>query len=419
MPDNTTISKKRLWPITTNRWLVSLMLVWGIVFSIILGSQDSLTARLYRIAAVIILTAFSIWLTLRKPRLGAVLALILSTIGLAAGIAVGVRFLNSNGLCWQALAGLAGLLAGLGQLVLGSSIFLSGTRLIWRLIAIPVIILIIAVLTWTFTPAFLATYVPHDVKINQTPPIAEAHPVNYTTKEGVDLFAWYIPPTNGTAVILRHGSGSSGKDVLNHAAVLVNHGYGVLITDARGHGRSGGIAMDFGWYGDADIDAAVDFLLSQPVVNAQRIAVVGLSMGGEEAVGAIADNPHIAAVVAEGATARTEADKAWYRDAYGFRGSIQTGLEWMQYTLTDLLTDAAKPVSLAEAAAQGGRPVLLITAGKVEEEHYAAAYIKRHAPGKVIIWNVAEAGHIQGLSAAPAEWEAAVTGFLDTALGLQ
>jgi dienelactone hydrolase len=177
--------------------------------------------------------------------------------------------------------------------------------------------------------------------------------------------------------------------------------------------------MDFGWYGDADIDAAVSFLLNQTEVDSQKIAVVGLSMGGEEAVGAIAGNAHIAAVVAEGVTARTEADKTWYRDIYGFRGSIQVGLEWLEYTFTDLLTDATKPISLAQAVTRVQRPVLLITAGKIEDEQYTAAYLHQQAPDTVTVWNIPEAGHIQGLSVAPAEWEAAVTGFLEKALGLQ
>jgi uncharacterized protein len=418
MPDNTILPGKSFWLTTTSRWLVSLMVIWGIVLSVILGSQDSLSGRLYRIAGVLVITAFSIWLTLRKPRMGAVSALILSTIGLAAGIAVGVRFLSSSGFSWQALTGLAGLLAGIGLLVFGCVVIEFGTRLAWRLISIPVIILIITVLTWTFLPAFLATYVPHTANIQQTPPIQGAQPVYFTAEDGVNLFAWYIPPTNGAAVILRHGSGSTGSDTFNYAAVLVKHGYGVLITDARGHGSSSGTAMDFGWYGDTDINAAVTFLLNHPEVDPQKIAVIGLSMGGEEAVGAIATNTHIAAVVAEGATARSEKDKTWYRDVYGFRGSIQIGLEWLEYNLTDLLTDAAKPISLAQAVKQAQKRVLLITAGKIEDEQYTATYLQKQAPDKVTVWNIPEAGHIQGLSLVPGEWEATVTGFLDQALSL-
>ena len=44
--------------------------------------------------------------------------------------------------------------------------------------------------------------------------------------------------------------------VLDQAAVLARHGYGVLLYDARGMGRSGGRAMNFGWYGDRDLAAA-------------------------------------------------------------------------------------------------------------------------------------------------------------------
>ena len=37
----------------------------------------------------------------------------------------------------------------------------------------------------------------------------------------------------------------------------VQDGFGVLAFDAGGHGRSEGRAMDFGWYGDEDVRAAV------------------------------------------------------------------------------------------------------------------------------------------------------------------
>jgi pimeloyl-ACP methyl ester carboxylesterase len=226
-----------------------------------------------------------------------------------------------------------------------------------------------------------------------------------------------VSSDNGAAVVLRHGSSSTANDTLGHAAVLARHGYGVLVTDARGHARSGGRAMDFGWYGDRDIAAAVSFLATLPEVDAGRIAVVGLSMGGEEALGSAAAEPRIAAVVAEGATGRTDADKAWFADLYGFRGQIQLGLEWLGYTLTDLLTDASKPIPLGDAVrAAAPRPVLLIAGGRVPDEGHAAAYIQQHAPASVTVWVVPGAGHIQGLSVAPDEWERTVIGFLDAAL---
>src|SRR5690606_29218420 len=119
------------------------------------------------------------------------------------------------------------------------------------------------------------------------------------------------------------------------AAVLAGAGYGVLMIDARGHGDSGGRAMDFGWHGDADIVAATAFLAGRPEVDPDRIGAVGMSMGGEQAIGASGGDPRIRAVVAEGATARTAADAAWLSDRYGLRGALQEQIEKVQDLVTD------------------------------------------------------------------------------------
>ena len=56
-----------------------------------------------------------------------------------------------------------------------------------------------------------------------------------------------MPARNGTAVVLLPGAGATRTAVLGQAAVLARHGYGALLVDDRGHGRSAGHAMDFGW----------------------------------------------------------------------------------------------------------------------------------------------------------------------------
>ena len=68
----------------------------------------------------------------------------------------------------------------------------------------------------------------------------------------------------------------------------------------------------------------------------EKVAVVGMSMGGEEAIGAIGSDHRIAAVIAEGATARTDLDKGWLGEVYGARGWIQLKLEWLQYRVHGL-----------------------------------------------------------------------------------
>jgi hypothetical protein len=140
-------------------------------------------------------------------------------------------------------------------------------------------------------------------------------------------------------------------------------------------------------------------------------------MGAEEAIGAAAADARVAAVVAEGATARTDADKAWFADAFGLRGRLQLGLEWLQYRVTDLLTAAAPPTPLAEAAgAAAPRPVMLVAAGAVADEARSAEHLRAASPGNVTLWVVPGAGHTRGLATDPSGWEERVVGFLDRAL---
>jgi uncharacterized protein len=345
--------------------------------------------------------------------------LICGTIGLIVGIGIGVWFLVAGDIGFQAITGLCGLAMSFVLLFAGTGSLLRKMRFIWRIPVTLAITLVIAVISWTIVPALMATHVP---STRPGPPPVEtgfsARAVEFQSPDSVKLHAWYVPSKNGAAVVLRHGSGSTASDVFPQAAILVRHGYGVMITDARGHGLSEGKAMDFGWYGNEDIRGAVTFLTAQDNVDARRIAVVGLSMGGEEAIGAAATDNRIAAVITEGALARTDADKTWLADEFGWRGKVQVALEWVQYALADLLTEAEKPISLVNAAAaMSPRKVLLICAGNVPDEALAAEYIRTASPENVTIWVVSGASHTGGLATAPDEWESRVSTFLFSTIG--
>ena len=306
------------------------------------------------------------------------LFLLLGIVGLVVGIGVGVRWLRAGVLTWE--SALAGLALFVGTVCVGLGVARLGRGLsVWaRGFVRGLATSLLAVVIWTLTPAVIATVVP---PTNRTATPAEygldARDVRFATSEGVELAGWYVPSTDEATIILRHGSGSTASAVLPQARVLVSNGYGVLITDARGHGQSGGRAMDFGWNGDSDIEAALTFLLTQPEVDPGRIVVMGMSMGGEEAIGAASADRRVAAVVAEGATARTDEDKRWFSDAYGWRGWVQLRLEWVQYAVTDMLTDSEKPGALAWSVAEADpTPILLITAGNAPDEAKAARYLR-------------------------------------------
>lgn len=348
---------------------------------------------------------------------GAVAAVLVASAVLSAGVGVGLRHLWAGDRRWTMVLGFVALAVGLASVVaavrLGTR-SLAGAR---RVAAATVLTLLAVVSVWTLAPAFMATVVPATSHGPARPAgaMAGAGEVTITADDGVALWAWYLPPRNGRAVVLRHGAGSTAAAVLPQAEVLAAQGYGVLAMDARGHGHSGGRAMDFGWYGERDVAAGVSFLAARPEVT-DGVAVLGESMGGEEAIGALGTDRRIVAAVAEGATARTDEDKAWYADVYGVRGRIQLGLEWVQYGLVGLLTPASEPQPLARsAAAAAPRPLLLITAGTVAEEGHAADHIRAASPATVTVWTVPGAGHTDGLARDPEGWERTVVAFLDGA----
>jgi dienelactone hydrolase len=273
---------------------------------------------------------------------------------------------------------------------------------------------------YVLTVPLSVTVVPHTDVGSRTPASVglDYSQVTLPSVDGVELSAWYVPSRSGAAVVLLHGAGSTKSSVLDHASVLARNGYGVLLVDARGHGDSTGRAMDWGWYGDEDVDAAVTFLAGLADVDADRIAAVGMSMGGEEAVGALGADPRLRAVVAEGVTARSATDLRWLSEVYGWRGRLTEAGYAMQTGLADLLTAAEPPTALRTAAVDAGdRPMLLVAAGDQPDEQYAAADIRSASPENVQVWVVPGSGHTGGLRTAPEDWEARVVGFLDATTG--
>jgi dienelactone hydrolase len=341
---------------------------------------------------------------------------------LAVGAGLAPRHLAVEGANGPAVTGLVLLALGLGATVGGTVLLLAATRRRWWAPVVGLVLVATYLLVWTLGQAVAATWAPRPALGERTPAdLGLVHrDVTFPSSDGTTLSGWYVPPRNGAAVVLMHGAGSTRSGVLDHAAVLAGHGYGVLLFDARGHGESAGRAMDLGWYGESDASGAVDFLVRQGDAAPGRIGLLGLSMGGEEAIGAAGADERVAAVVAEGATNRVAADKD-YLDVYGARGEVQQRIDRATYWLTGLLTSAPEPRSLRQSVVRAAsRPsttsFLLITAGDEPDEGYAARRIRAASPEAVDVWTVRGAGHTRGLDLAPAEWEERVLAFLDRSL---
>lgn len=376
--------------------------------------------QLTRIVAVLSVGALvSRGLESASRRRRGVLACATALVAVAVGVGIGVPHARKAGVAPMTVAGLLALAAGIVLLVLGATLLLRAGRRWQRIALLPGLVLALGLALLMVAQPIAATNVPPTELGERTPADLGLTyvDVRFPAAGGVTLAGWYVPSENGAAVVLRHGSGSTRTATLEQAAVLADLGYGVLLVDARGHGESDGRAMDFGWYGDADIAASIDHLLQQPGVDPNRIGVVGLSMGGEEAIGAAATDERIRAVVAEGATGRTAADKRWLSEEHGALGWVQEQLDRVTYGLVDVLTAASPPTALRAAVeAAPTTPMLLIAATGEPDEEPAGRYIQAGSPGSVDLWVVEGADHTGGLDRAPAEWTARVGAFLEQAL---
>jgi pimeloyl-ACP methyl ester carboxylesterase len=243
-----------------------------------------------------------------------------------------------------------------------------------------------------------------------TLPIAYSD-VTLHASDGVRLSGWYVPSRNGAAVVLVHGGGGDRNGVRRQALVLARRGFGVLLYDERGRGRSGGTPQAMGWNWVPDVEAAVDYLERRPGVR--RVGVLGLSTGAEVAVTAAAHDVRIDAVVAEGLISRSLDDTRHLST-----GDQISGIPywWVAFHALELETGTHPPEPLTEALrAVAPRPLLIIAAAENPPERAVApAYVR--AAGPTAEYWLARTGHTQALESFPRLYEQRVAGLFERAL---
>jgi pimeloyl-ACP methyl ester carboxylesterase len=386
----------------------------SVALAAVAGMHGSLDHRLSVSLGCAALAGGGVWVARRQMTAAGLLGLVLGTVGVVAGAAIGVRYLLAGEVSGRSAAALVAFVAAAALLVASGALLIYPYRWTRRILGLAAMVVGVVVLGVVAAPGLLATNVPRVGMGTATP--AERgiafEDVTIETADGLTLVGWYVPSRNGAAVVLRHGTHATRANELDHLEPLVAAGFGVLVPDSRGHGGSEGNGMDFGWSGELDLRAAVQFLTVRPDVDPERIGVVGISLGGMEAVGAAGADPRIAAVVAEGVTRRSAADLGWLPEERGVIGGIQLGIGWLQTWVTELLADAPRPPTMAESvhAATGTR--FLLVAADLDDERSSAAFIQRQAPDRTTVWVVPGAPRAGGMATAPDEWSRRVTGFL-------
>jgi fermentation-respiration switch protein FrsA (DUF1100 family) len=119
----------------------------------------------------------------------------------------------------------------------------------------------------------------------------------FPSGDGVTLRGWYTPAENSvkTIIVCSGANGSLDADV-PVAPWLHEAGYNVLLFNWRAHGQSEGEVVTLGFNERYDLIAAVQFAKSR---GAERVGVLGFSLGGTVAIATAAVYEDINVVVAD------------------------------------------------------------------------------------------------------------------------
>jgi pimeloyl-ACP methyl ester carboxylesterase len=327
-----------------------------------------------------------------------------------AGIAVFLPRLVLGELSAVNVAGALVAIAGVVLLGLMVGITFRGRPPLVKALAIP---LAFALVQWVVVPAVgagVATNTPRDtIPGAGATAVAGARDVVFRAADGVRLEGWYAPGRNGGAVVLAHGSHGDRADTLAHLRVVARAGYAVLAYDARGHGRSAGRTNALGWQGADDVAGAFRFLRRQPGVDPSRIAMLGLSMGGEEALRAAAAGVPLSAVIADGAGASTSDDRRLI--PAGALSPIDVSSTWLMMRLVERISAAEEPAPLKDVVSRIRVPVLLIASHRTGERAIGLAF-RRRIGGHAALWYVGDARHAEALRRHPTAYARHVVAFL-------
>jgi uncharacterized protein len=135
--------------------------------------------------------------------------------------------------------------------------------------------LLVVLLAWGFQRQLI--YLP-DGAAPVAPP-SEVEEVDFTTADGLELAAWYLPAAGEPAafVLVTPGNAGNRANRFPLARGLSARGHGVLLVDYRGYGGNPGNPSEAGLLRDAV--GAWAYLESRDEVDAERIVLLGESIG--------------------------------------------------------------------------------------------------------------------------------------------
>ncbi len=169
-----------------------------------------------------------------------------------------------------------------------------------------VLLILICAITLLLIPGCLNNgfYQPNQT-LYKTPDQYNLHyeEVFFKSKDGTKLHGWFIPAVGDAVgtVIHFHGNFGNLTYYFNQIYWLPLNNFNVFTFDYRGYGQSEGTPSRHGIYEDSV--SAIEHIMSKPTITPSNVYIFGQSLGGVNAIVAIAKNdfPEIRAIAIEGA----------------------------------------------------------------------------------------------------------------------
>ena len=297
-------------------------------------------------------------------------------------------------------------------------------RILLILLLCPTLLSIVA--GWMGAPGFL-----HPAKRALTPDMvrdadvtfaqigAHREEIEVRAPDGAMLRGWKLRAAkpNGASVLVFHGVADNRYGAEEHARMLLQSGYGVVMMDSRAHGASGGEMASYGWLERKDASAVIDEL--ERTEHPKNLFAMGISMGAGIALQAAGSDARIEAVAAEAPFADLQ------EAAYDYAGLqhwpllgktfFAPGAWVLIYRGEQLAGFPAGEVSPERAVRERAFPLLLICDGAdVVLPCRHSETILRGAAGQKELWRVPGALHSGGLGTAPVEYRRHVISFFDS-----
>ncbi len=236
--------------------------------------------------------------------------------------------------------------------------------------------------------------------------------VSFLGGDNLTLRGWYIPPRNGSVIILLHGYFSDRTSMVFQAKHLAQAGYGSLLYDERGAGQSDGSQRSFGWRDVADVGGALAFLRDKGT----SIGIIGCSIGGQIALRAAAQYPQIRAVLADGPSVVSVDDMP---PATDWGDTLVLRYDWFVDRLIELHVGMAAPPSIIATIGQIAPRPILIFAGALGAEKFHLQLYQQAAGSNAQLWQIPGATHCDGPTAAPDEYARRMVTFFDSSIANQ